>query len=233
MTEFDAETTGGLKWLVRAYASRRYAILFYSLLITIAAGPLFEALGVDAGLLEVLLAANLLAAVLPVGPGAVRRFLLCALLAVCSMRLGAAWLDNPMVTVISLAMWTVVALIAAAGAIRFAMRARTVDREHLYAALDAYLLFGIFQGVLYWALDRAWPASIVVTGQQTEVLLSLSASIYFSFVTLVTLGYGDILPHSDAARGLAIVEAVTGQFFLAVMIAHLVSLHVRGGNQSE
>ena len=233
MTEFDAETTGGLKWLVRAYASRRYAILFYSLLITMAAGPLFEALGVDAGLLEVLLATNLLAAVLPVGPGAVRRFLLCALLAVCSMRLGAAWLDNPMVTAICLAMWTVVALIAAAGAIRFAMRARTVDREHLYAALDAYLLFGIFQGVLYWALDRAWPASIVVTGQQTEVLLSLSASIYFSFVTLVTLGYGDILPHSDAARGLAIVEAVTGQFFLAVMIAHLVSLHVRGGNQSE
>ena len=47
--------------------------------------------------------------------------------------------------------------------------------------------------------------------------------MYFSFVTLASLGYGDILPLSDPARGLAIVEVVGGQLYLAVMVARLVS----------
>jgi voltage-gated potassium channel Kch len=61
------------------------------------------------------------------------------------------------------------------------------------------------------------------------------SAIYFSFVTLATLGYGDIVPRSDLARGLAIVEGVGGQLFLAVMVARLVSLYGRGsagGNES-
>jgi hypothetical protein len=45
-------------------------------------------------------------------------------------------------------------------------------------------------------------------------------------VTLTTLGYGDIVPRSEAARGLAIMEAVAGQLYLAVLIARLVSLYV-------
>ena len=48
-------------------------------------------------------------------------------------------------------------------------------------------------------------------------------------VTLATLGYGDIAPRSETARGVAIVEAVAGQLFLAVMIARLVSIYARGG----
>ena len=54
------------------------------------------------------------------------------------------------------------------------------------------------------------------------------SAIYFSFVTLATLGYGDIVPRTDVARGLAIVEGVRGQLFLAVMVAHLLSLYARG-----
>ena len=52
--------------------------------------------------------------------------------------------------------------------------------------------------------------------------------MYFSFVTLATLGYGDIVPRTDVARGLAIVEGVGGQLFLAVLVARLVSLYSRG-----
>ena len=54
------------------------------------------------------------------------------------------------------------------------------------------------------------------------------SAIYFSFVTLATLGYGDIVPRTDVARGLAIVEGVGGQLSLAVMVARLVSLYGRG-----
>jgi voltage-gated potassium channel len=61
-------------------------------------------------------------------------------------------------------------------------------------------------------------------------------AIYYSFVTLATLGYGDIVPRSELARGLAIMEALAGQLSLAVMIARLVSLYVSGegkGNQRD
>ena len=47
--------------------------------------------------------------------------------------------------------------------------------------------------------------------------------MYFSFVTLATLGYGDILPYSEAARMLAVIEAVVGQFYVAVIVAVVVS----------
>jgi hypothetical protein len=48
-------------------------------------------------------------------------------------------------------------------------------------------------------------------------------------VTIATLGYGDIVPASDAARGVAVVEAAAGQLYVAVMIARLVSLYARRG----
>jgi hypothetical protein len=49
---------------------------------------------------------------------------------------------------------------------------------------------------------------------------------YFSFTTLTTLGYGDIVPHSAGARTLAVLEAVTGQIYLTVLVARLVGLYI-------
>ena len=58
------------------------------------------------------------------------------------------------------------------------------------------------------------------------------AFFYFSFVTLTTVGYGDVLPVHPVARSLAMLEAVTGSLYLAILVARLVSLSVssRGGN---
>ena len=111
-----------------------------------------------------------------------------------------------------------------------------MDREHLYAGLSAYLLAGIFFGVFYWALERTWPGSLAVLSEGAQSNFSLAVAIYYSFVTLTTLGYGDIVPRSEVVRGLAILEAVAGQLYLAVMIARLVSLYASGagmGNQRE
>ena len=95
-----------------------------------------------------------------------------------------------------------------------------MDAEHLYAALSAYLLAGIFFGISYWVLEQIAPRTFTTTGDFSRV-----SAIYFSFVTLATLGYGDIVPRSDVARGLAILEGVGGQLFLAVLVARLVSLY--------
>jgi voltage-gated potassium channel len=91
------------------------------------------------------------------------------------------------------------------------------------AYFDFVLLAGVFFGSFYWVLEEIRPGSFTASGD-----FSPSSAIYFSFVTLATLGYGDIVPRSDVARGLAIVEGVGGQLFLAVLIARLVSLYARG-----
>ena len=211
-----------------AYFQRRFHILFYSLLLTLVAAPASGTLGLDAGLLEVFLAANLLIAVTSVGTRRGWRVLLVTLATLWAARLATIWLDHPVLSVISLGTWTVLGLFASAGALRFAMRARFVDAEHVYAALSAYVLAGILLGFFYWALEQIWPSSFTLNGE-----FSRMSAIYFSFVTLATLGYGDIVPHSDVARGLAIVEGVGGQLFLAVLIARLVSVYGRGNDDAS
>jgi voltage-gated potassium channel len=208
------------------YRNWRYTILFYSLLLTLAVGPLCRALGFRGNFLELFLAINLLAAVVPIGSGKTRLVLLSLLGVVLAVRVSTAWLNQGALVPMNLALWTVLALLAAVSALRFALGARVVDREHLYAALSAYLLAGIFFGVFYWVLERTWAGSLVMSGEGGQDKFSLALAIYYSFVTLTTLGYGDIVPHSEVVRGLAIGEAVAGQLYLAVMIARLVSLYV-------
>jgi voltage-gated potassium channel Kch len=223
MSEVYEKAVGGLRELGRAYLRQRYTILFYTLLLTMVAAPVFAALDFPGVLIEFLLAANLLAAVLPVGAGKARRVLLAMMALVWLARSATAWLEHPALSAMTLGIWTVIGLLAAAGALRFAMRAASVDAEHLYAALSAYLLAGIFFGLFYWVLEQSWPGTFAVAGD-----FSRMSAIYFSFVTLATLGYGDIVPRTDVARALAIVEGVGGQLFLAVMVARLVSLYTRG-----
>jgi hypothetical protein len=228
MSEHHAHSTSGLRWLEDAYLARRYTVLFYSLLFTLGASPLLAALHVDDSVLQFFLALNLLAAVFGVGGRRTSRLLLLTLGVALAARLAATWMREDALTTMSMALWTVVGLLAATGAVRTAMRGTAVSAEHLFAALSAYLLAGVFCGVLYWAIERAWPGSVVVAGETLGPgRFSPSSGMYFSFVTLATLGYGDVVPKGEAARGLAILEAVAGQLYLAVMVARLVSLYVQ------
>jgi Ion channel len=205
------------------YLGRRYAILFYTLLFTMVASPLVATFELTGALVEFFLAANLLAAVMPVGTVRSRRVVLTFITVVLLTRLAAAWFNHPAVSAVTLGLWTLIGLFAAASAVRFAMGAAKVDAEHLYAALSAYMLAGTFFGLFYWILEQIGPGTFTVAGD-----FSRMSAIYFSFVTIATLGYGDIVPRTDVARGLAIVEGVGGQLFLAVMVARLVSLYGRG-----
>jgi voltage-gated potassium channel len=227
MSEAIRIRVGGLRALGNAYLCRRYAVLFYTLLLTLVAVPLVAALEVSGALIEFFLAASLLAGVMPASTAKGRRILLTIMIAVWLARPATAWFDHRALSAMTLGLWTLIAMFAAAGALRFAMRARSVDLEHLYAALSAYLLAGIFFGIFYWVLEQIAPRTFVAASD-----FSRMSAIYFSFVTLATLGYGDIVPRTDVARGLAIVEGVGGQLFLAVMVARLVSLYSRGNETS-
>ena len=188
------------------------------------------ALHLDAALLELFLALNLLAASLGLEGGWKRRALLILTVTILMIHFASAQVAVD-VRPATLAFWTAIAFLSAAFALRFAMRSTKIDAEHIYAALSAYLLAGIFFGVLYHAVEHVWPGSFTAAGAIGE--FPLFDAMYFSFVTLATLGYGDLVPVSEVARGLAIIEAVSGQLFLAVMIARLVGSHARttGGRE--
>jgi voltage-gated potassium channel Kch len=211
---------------LRAYLARRYGVLFYSLLLTLCAAPGLVALGFDTSALQVFIAVNLVLAVIG---GATRRLapLFLLVIAALGVRLAATVLRSDALATATLPFWSVLGLIAVAAAVRFALRGAAIDAEHLYAALSGYLLAGLFFGLLYWVVEDAWTGSFAVSGASVAPgQFSLANGIYFSFVTLATLGYGDVVPQTEIARGLAILEAVSGQLYLAVMVARLVSLYV-------
>ena len=211
------QDTGVLR---EAYSNHRYRILFFTLLASLVALPAVRPLGLGSSVVEGFLAANLVAAVFAFGEGRLRRFAFVALFIALVARPGAALFHVAAVSVGSLAVWGVLALLAAAGALRFALQGQSVGGEQMFAALSAYLLGGLFFGLLYWVMGQFTPGSIVEGGAPVP---SVFTAIYFSFVTLASLGYGDVLPVSDPARGLAVIEAVGGQLYLAVMVARLVS----------
>ena len=226
MSHSAASLVASTNTFASTYLRRRYAILFYSLLLTFVASPLLAALQRKSTFIEVLLAVNLLVAVLPIRTGYARRVLLVLVAVAFAGRLFTASLGETFSSV-NLGVWTVVGLLAAANALRSTLRATSIESEHIYAALSAYLLAGVSMGVLYWALERARPGSLNYAGAIPDSFSSADG-IYFSFVTLATLGYGDFVPKTQVARGLAILEAVVGQLYLGVMVARLVSLYVSG-----
>ena len=170
-------------------------------------------------LTESFLAASLLVAVMPVGKGKTRSVLLGIMIVLWLGRPITAWLGHPRLSQVTLTAWTLIGLCAAIAALRFAMSGKRVYAEHLFAALSAYLLAGLYFGLLFWAIEQIHPGSIVATN------FSRTGAIYYSFVTLATIGYGDIVPRTDVARGIAILEGVGGQLFLAVLVARLLSLY--------
>src|SRR6478672_9862286 len=95
MSEVKEKAVSGLRELGRAYLRQRYTILFYTLLLTMVAAPVFDALEFPGVLIESLLAANLLAAVLPVSDRRGRSVLLALMFLVWLARSAIAWLEHP------------------------------------------------------------------------------------------------------------------------------------------
>jgi len=200
-----------------AYLPRRYAVLFYTLLLMLIAIPLAATIGLPQGAMKLLLGACLLAAVLPNGTRRTRNLIIAAILLLIFVRFASERGYLPLASGLVLGLYGLIGLLAAAGTLRFVVSADRVDSEIVYAALSTYLLAGLFFGQIYWSIEQAWPGSIVGPDPVSD-----STAVYYSFVTLATLGYGDYLPRSDLARGIATFEVIGGQLFLAVMVARLI-----------
>ena len=113
-----------------------------------------------------------------------------------------------------------------ANLLRFVLRAPSVNVEVLCASIAAYLMLGLMWTMAYWLVDQLTPGGAFSfnpnTGKQS---MNGFNAFYFSFITLSTVGYGDITPLSRIARWLAALEAMTGLLYMTVLIARLVSLY--------
>src|SRR6476620_84067 len=108
----------------------------------------------------------------------------------------------------------------------FVLRAPSVNTEVLCASISAYLMLGLIWTMAYWLVDQLTPGGAFSfnthAGKQS---MNGFNAFYFSFITLSTVGYGDITPLSRIARWLAATEAMTGLLYVTVLIARLVSLY--------
>ncbi len=102
-----------------------------------------------------------------------------------------------------------------------------VDGNKIVGAVCIYLLLGLIWAIIFYLLHALTPGSF--NGVNAAPLSAqLSEFVCFSFVTLTTLGYGDVSPAQPAARTLAYMEAVFGQFYIAILVASLVGVYVSG-----
>ena len=108
----------------------------------------------------------------------------------------------------------------------FILRAPRVNSEVLCAGVAVYLLLGIIWMFAYILVAQVHPGSFSYNvGPPPAHSLASFDAFYFSFITLSTVGYGDITPVSHVARTLAMTEAMTGTLYMAVLISRLVALY--------
>jgi hypothetical protein len=115
-----------------------------------------------------------------------------------------------------------------AAILAYVFRRRQVTLDGIFAALVAYLLIAytfalIYMLVVLWA-PESFKLPPPAAGSRSDP--SRSDLIYFSLVTIATLGYGDIVPAADLPRMIGALEAVTGQFYVAVVVALLVGMYI-------
>ncbi|MBV8212734.1 MAG: two pore domain potassium channel family protein [Verrucomicrobia bacterium] len=136
------------------------------------------------------------------------------------------WPDEMLVYVVTRAAGLLFIGFVVVELLRFIVSAPRVDAEVLCAAVAGFLLSGLAWSLAYDLLDRLDPNSFVFTlGSKSGHSMNGFTSLYFSFITLSTVGYGDIVPAAEVARMLAMVEAMFGMFYMALLISRLVSLY--------
>ncbi|MEH6547475.1 MAG: ion channel [Sneathiella sp.] len=111
---------------------------------------------------------------------------------------------------------------------RYLFETNEVSANMIYASVCLYLLMGLMWTFIYFWIEKIHPGSfsntpVITDPDQSFLLVHFS---YFSFVTISTLGYGDIVPITRIARSWTNLEAIAGQFYLAIVVARLVGLHI-------
>jgi len=201
--------------------------LLIALAVLLMSAPFVEELEGGHLILSVLFSLVLLAGVFAVAD---RKRTLAIALILAVPAITARWINHFRPNLVHPAVFLVCALLLLAFVIghllHFILRAPVVTVDVLCASIAAYLMLGLMWTVAYWLVDQVTPGGAFSFNTERGVhSMNGFTGFYFSFITLSTVGYGDITPVSRAARWLAAMEAMTGLLYVAVLIARLVSLY--------
>ena len=181
-------------------------------------------------IVSILLSLVLISAVLAVSD---RRITLVVAVLLATPAIAGRWINHFRPDLVPPAVFLVAGLVLVAfvvmNLLRFVLRAPSVNGEVLCASISAYLMLGLIWTMAYWLVAKVTPNAFAFnTRTGTGESMDGFNAFYFSFITLSTVGYGDITPVSRIARWLAATEAMTGLLYVTVLIARLVSLYRSG-----
>jgi hypothetical protein len=210
-----------LRAVTQRFQRRRFAILFLALILAVGLYPALKTMPWGGVLFEAFLGVTLLGVIASLELRRVN-VLIALFVALLAARLAHAGLETSATDQIGQGVWIVCGALGLFVSAQYAVRSGPADSERLFAALSAYLLGALTLGTCFWVMETLSPGALASASGRA---VDFSGAIYFSFVTIATLGYGDITPVSDPARGLAVFEAVGGQIYLVVLVARLVTLY--------
>jgi Ion channel len=221
--------TGPIKAVPHRQGFRRFSAveLLVALALLFFFFPFVEEVKGGDVIISILLSLVLLSAVVAVADRK-SAFFIALLLAIPAI--AGRWINHFRPDLIPPAVFLVAGLILIAfvvgNLLRFVLRAPSVNAQVLCASISAYLMLGLLWTVAYWLVAQVTPNAFAFnTATGTRESMGGFNAFYFSFITLSTVGYGDITPVSRIARWLAATEAMTGLLYVTVLIARLVSLY--------
>jgi ion channel len=143
-----------------------------------------------------------------------------------------AFRPDPQIAVPTLIFTNLFLVFTLVALLRAVIRAERVTHDTIYGALSVYLLMAIAWAAAYLLLVTIQPGAIAMdAARHPNHRMDWFDCVFYSFVTLTSVGYGDIVPMTAQARSLSVLEAVSGMMYVAVLIARLVGLHSAGKSQ--
>jgi hypothetical protein len=215
--------------VINFFFKEKFTILLGLLLIYVVATPFFAQIINESFFLDIIFSAVMVSAILTLSREKKSRFVVILLVLPCIVLL---WLHLPdssaEIFLAGTALQAVFNFFMVFIIMWLVFQAPVITRDILSASIVAYLFVALFFAKSFLVLEILSPGSFSISSDR--IMTDPSVMKYFSFVTLTTLGYGDVVPISDQAKTLAISEAFIGQIYLTVLIARLVGVYAAGNH---
>jgi len=225
---------GGFRWIL-AQLRGRFSFLLFSLLFLLIIHPFFMEHPLGSLLLNLLLSIILISGMYTI---AEKKFTLHLALILVILTLASRWLgyvyeQNELLLGLGYFFAMAFFVVTTVLILVHIAREREVTANTIYAALSAYLLMALSWAFAFSLLELIQPGSFNFPDKSAVGHhFILARLIYYSHVTITTVGYGDITPKSFPARNFSNVEAIMGQIYMTVLVARLVSLQISNGTKS-
>jgi voltage-gated potassium channel len=213
----------GSSLLLRRLSGIEFLIALIALFVSL---PFVETLQ-SAGMIESILFTIVLISAVPAIAESAR--VLTAAVVLALPTLGARWAHQYRPDLVPVEFFFIggilFVLFVIANLLRFVLRAPSVNTKVLCASISAYLLLSLAWTLGYWLVAELVPGAFAFNASSAgDTSINGFNGLYFSIITLTTLGYGDITPVAKVARMPAAMESMTGLLYVAILIARLVAI---------